>query len=153
MWPLGTTCILEGIQQGFRVGCDYQSHKCQSAAGNLKSARENAEVVEAYIAEVAARRVVGPVSPIEITILQTSPFGVIPKLQPGKWRLIVNLSAPKGSVNDGISRSLCSLQYVSVEDIVGKIERMGRGTLLAKVDPYHMVPVHPQDPALLEWEG
>ena len=51
--------ILEGIQEGFRVGYDYQSHKCYPATGNLKSARENAEVVEAYIAkEVAARRVV-----------------------------------------------------------------------------------------------
>ena len=48
-------CILEGIQQGLRVGYDYQSHKCYSATGSLKSAQENAEVVEAYIAkEVAA---------------------------------------------------------------------------------------------------
>ena len=33
-----------------------------------------------------------------------SPFGVIPKGHtPGKWRLIVDLSSPKGgSVNDGI---------------------------------------------------
>ena len=47
--------ILQRIQEGLRVGYDYQSHKCYSAAGNLKSAQENAEVVEAYIAkEVAA---------------------------------------------------------------------------------------------------
>lgn len=37
-------------------------------------------------------------------------------------------------MNDGISRSLCSLQYVSIEDIVNKIEKMGRGALLAKFD-------------------
>ena len=46
--------ILEGIQEGFRVGYDYQSHKCYPATGNLKSARENAEVVEAYIAKEVA---------------------------------------------------------------------------------------------------
>ncbi len=36
--------------------------------------------------------------------VQCSPFGIIPrKGKPGKWRLIVNLSAPEGlSVNDGI---------------------------------------------------
>ena len=61
-------------------------------------------------------------------------------------------------MNDGISRSLCSLQYVSIEDIVNKIEKMGRGALLAKVDlkeAYRMVSVHPQDRPLLgvEWEG
>jgi len=152
--------ILEGIQQGFRVGFDYQGNKCHPAAGNLKSARENAGVVEEYIAkEVAARRVVGPLTPGEVPGLQTSPFGVIPKRQPGKWRLIVDLSAPEGgSVNDGIDGGLCSLQYVSVEDIVHKIEKMGKGTLLAKVDlkeAYRMVPVHPQDRPLLgmEWEG
>ena len=61
-------------------------------------------------------------------------------------------------MNDSISRSLCSLQYVSIEDIVNKIEKMGRGALLAKVDlkeAYRMVSVHPQDRPLLgvEWEG
>lgn len=117
-------------------------------------------MVEEYIAkEVAAQRVVGPLTPGEVPGLQTSPFGVIPKCQPGKWRLIVDLSAPDGgSVNNGIECGLCSLQYVSVEDIVHKIERMGKGTLLAKVDlkaAYRMVPVHPQDRLLLgmEWEG
>ncbi len=39
------------------------------------------------------------------------PFGVIPKKgKPGKWRLIVNLSAPDGhSVNDSIARELASV--------------------------------------------
>ena len=50
------------------------------------------------------------------------------------------------------------IAYVSIEDIVNKIEKMGREALLAKVDlkgAYHMVPVHPQDRPLLgvEWEG
>jgi len=88
--------ILEGIQQGFRVGFDYQGKKCHPAAGNLKLARENAEVVEEYIAkEVAAQRVVGTLPQGEVPGLQTSPFGVIPKCQPGKWCLIVDLSAPE----------------------------------------------------------
>ena len=38
--------------------------------------------------------------------IHASSFGVIPKRhQPGKWRLILDLSRPRGSsVNDGISR-------------------------------------------------
>ena len=75
-----------------------------------------------YSKEVAARQVVGPLTPGEVPGLQTSPFGVISKCQPRKWRLIVDLSAPEGgSVNDGIDCGLCSLQYVSVEDIVHKV--------------------------------
>ena len=44
--------------------------------------------------------------------------GEIPKPhQPGKWRIIVDLSYPKGvSVNDGISQELCSLAYASIDD-------------------------------------
>ena len=61
-------------------------------------------------------------------------------------------------MNDGISRSLCLLQYVSIEDIVSKIEKWVVEHCLAKVDlkeTYHMVPVHLQDGPLLgvEWEG
>ena len=43
----------------------------------------------------------------DILNLYFSPFGVIPKRnKPGKWRLIVDLSAPEGSsVNDAISKS------------------------------------------------
>ena len=52
-----------------------------------------------------------------------SPFGVIPKKnKPNEWRLILDLSSPQGSsVNDGISKELCSLSYVSVDDVVNKI--------------------------------
>jgi hypothetical protein len=47
--------------------------------------------------------------------VQASPFGVIPKRrQPGKWRLIVNLSAPRGaSGSDGIDKEHSSMmRYV-----------------------------------------
>ena len=52
--------------------------------------------------------------------MHCSPFGVIPKKhKPGKWRLIIDLSAPEGSsVNDGIAKELCSLAYTSVDEVV-----------------------------------
>ena len=84
---------------------------------------------------------------------------MVPKHTPGQWRLIVDLSSPAGhSVNDGISRSLCSLTYVSVDTAVKLVEQLGRGTLLAKVDiqsAYRMLPIHPDDRWLLgmRWEG
>ena len=91
---------------------------------------------------------------------QISPFGVIPKPhQPGKWHLILDLSSPEGaSVNDSICKGLCSLCYLSVDDIASKILSLGKGALLAKMDiqsAYRMVPVHPDDHHLLgmQWEG
>ena len=45
-----------------------------------------------------------------------SPFRGIPKKgKPNKWRLMLDLSALiGGTVNDGISKEECSLQYTSV---------------------------------------
>ena len=75
------------------------------------------------------------------------------------WRLIVDLSHPKHlSVNDGISTSLCSLEYASVDNAVDLILQLGPGTELVKMDlsnAYRMVPVHPHDQPLLgiKWRG
>ena len=81
-------------------------------------------------------------------------FGVIPKRGwPGKWRLIVNLSA-RNSVNDGIVKELASLSYVTVEAIAARVLTLARGMLMAKM-AYRNIPVHPQDRPLLGmlWEG
>ena len=45
------------------------------------------------------------------------------------------LSSPKGgSVNDGISRQLCSLSYLAVDDVAEVALQLGRGAKLAKLD-------------------
>ena len=102
------------------------------------------------------------VSPSQAPSIQChiSPFGVIPKrAKPGKWCLIVDLSSPSNaSVNDGIDRDMCSVSYITVDQVVDEILRLGQGTLMAKADikqAYRMVPVHPDDRHLLavQWEG
>ena len=89
--------------------------------------------------------------------VHVSRFGVIPKSnQPGKLRLIVDLSYPDGrSVNDGIDSELRSLQYINM---VHQLLKLGPGAELAKLDikcAYKIVPVHPQDRYLLgmQWNG
>ena len=151
--------IVQGIHHGFRLGFAYGAVKLRSASRNMRSAEENPEVVEQYLAkECGLGRVVGPLEP-DVRI-HVSRFGVIPKShQPGKWRLIVDLSAPKGfSVNDGIPSELCSLSYASVDDAVQRIMSYTRGALLAKLDiesAYRIIPVHPDDRPLLGmmWKG
>ena len=153
--------IARGLQEGFHIGFDYRKVRCQRAKQNMISARDNPEVVEKYLAkECSLGRVVGPVTGEVASHLQINRFGVIPKSnQPGKWRLIVDLSHPEGgSVNDGIDPDLCSLTYATIDTAVEGILSMGRGTRLAKVDlksAYRIIPVHPNDRRLLgmEWKG
>ena len=153
--------ILGGIKNGFRIGFNRRAN-CRSASRNLHSALENAAVVREYLAkEVSLGRIVGPIVPsLAPANTQISPFGVIPKPhQPGKWRLIVDLSSPASySINDGIELELCSLHYLRLDEVLQAIVQSGRGTLLAKMDvesAYRMVPVHPQDRAHLavQWAG
>ena len=159
--PVFRNYILNGIQKGFCIGFNRVG-RCTSAASNMHSALENAAVVLEYLQkEVLLGRMIGPVSPETVPEdTQISPFGVIPKSnQPGKWRLIVDLSSPDGrSVNDGIESSLCSLSYLRLDDVIDHIVESGRGTELAKMDiasAYRMVPVHPGDRPLLavQWAG
>jgi len=93
-------------------------------------------------------------------VLQVSSFGVIPKKgQPGKWRLIVDLSSPAGmSVNDGINPEEFTLQYVRIDEIIAMVYRYGKGALMAKFDveaAYRNIAVHPSDHYLLgmKWRG
>ncbi len=106
--------IAHGIR--FRIGAD-QSLPFRSASSNMQSAKENAQVIDDYLR--AECRVVGPLA-ADTPMIHVNRFGVIPKSnQPGKWRLIVDLSHPSGfSVNNGIPRALCSLRYVTVDSAV-----------------------------------
>ena len=120
--------VLTGLAQGFHIGCNRAKVQCVQAKNNMQSALLHPSVVEDYLQkEVALGRVIGPFSLSRVPNLQISHFGVIPKNhQPGKWRLIVDLSDPAGSsVNDGIDRELCSLKYVSVDDAVRSILDLG----------------------------
>ena len=60
-----------------------------------------------------AGRVLGPITGVVKAGVHVNRFEVIPKpYQPGKWRLIVDLSHPKGaSINDGVDPNLCSVSY------------------------------------------
>ena len=152
--------ILRGVEQGFRIGYNPHLVKLQPARANMFSTAEQPEVVEKYLLqELSANRIVH-INGSDTDLVHCSTFGVIPKQnKPNKWRRIVDLSSPKGhSVNDGISKDLSSLSYVSVEDVVTGIIQRGRGTLLVKMDirqVYRNVPIHPYDRLLLgmQWQG
>ena len=153
--------ILKGIAGGFRIGFSYSNVHLRAVGRNMPSARSHPQPVEEFLRrECVAGRIVGPLNARCFPQIHTSRFGVIPKSnQPGKWRLILNLSAPDGfSANDGVDPELCSLRYTTVDDAVAGILHLGCGSLLAKVDieaAYRIIPVHPEDRWLLgmRWQG
>ena len=155
------TYVLQGICSGFHIGFNRSAH-CGPATSNMRSALDNAQVVQQHLQEeTQLGRVVGPIpQELALTGTQVSPIGVIPKSsQPGKWRLTVDLSSPHDqSFNNGIEPELCSLEYLCMDEGTSRIARSGRGTRLAKMDiasAYRMVPVHPDDRPFLamQWAG
>ena len=125
-------------------------HKC-----DMKSSQEQKHLIRQHVQEeIFIGHLLGPLPDHLAGLCHSRPVRLIPKLhQPGKWRLIVYLSSPCGSsVNDAIDPGICSLSYASVDNAVCRTWQLGRGTMLAKVDlrkAYRMVPVHPDDHALL----
>ena len=96
----------------------------------MRAAVENPQVIKDYLEGEQKRRVLlGPFEWSEIPDVHISRFRVIPKSnQPGKWRLIVDLSHPEGrSVNDGISSEICSLQYMHMEEVLKSLLELGPG--------------------------
>ena len=152
--------MLDGICNGFHIGFTKPPSSLKAVRSNLEGAREHPGVVTDYLStEISLGRVAGPFPPRAVPQIHISRFGVIPKGQTGKWRLIVDLSHPKGhSVNDGIPKPLCSLQYVTIDEAVKGIIQFGRGALLAKIDirsAFRLLPVHPADRHMLgmRWNG
>ena len=153
--------LLSGITRGFRIGFN-RKQLLKSSNNNMRSALDNPQVVQQYLEkECSQGHIVGPLPLLQaLPHAHISPFGVIPKSnQRGKWRLIVNLSAPDDfSVNDGIDGSLTSLTYVKVDDIIEQVLSLGKGSLMAKMDiesAFRIVPVHPDDRPLLcmKWDN
>ena len=151
--------LIRGLRGGFHVGCHASAQDLQSALTNMPCAIRHPEVIDKYLQdELECNRLV-EVTPSESSVVHISRFGVIPKKhQPGRWRLIVDLSSPlERSVNDYIDPSLCSLSYASVEDAAAFVLKAGRGALLAKLDiksAYRNIPIHPGDRHLLgmKWQ-
>lgn len=84
---------------------------------------------------------------------------MVPKKEPGKFRLIHDLSFPKhASVNDGIPIELRSVNYEPFDKAIAFIMSQGSNVTISKLDiqsAFRICPVHPADRHLLglEWKG
>ena len=151
--------LLQGIQHGFRIGLQPPA-ACKSATGNLPSAQEQQQLITDYLQQqVQEGFMLGPYPPEECQGIVVSPMGAVLKRTPGAFRVIVDLSSPKGnSVNDNLCRHWTHVAYSSVEDAALAMHCLGPNTELAKIDirsAYRIVPIHPSERAFLgvQWRG
>ena len=92
---------------------------------------------------------------------QVYPIGVVPKKHPSDWRTVFHLSYPKHhstSVNAHISPSDYSLHYITVDNAISIIQKLGQGCFMSRLDiksAFRNIPVHPADWELLgkKWQG
>ena len=129
--------LLSGVQESFWIRYERREHVLGSVRKNMKTAVENPQVIREYL-DVERKRgvLLGPVEWSEVPEVHLSRFWVIPKLhQPGKWRLIVDLSHLEGrSANDGISGELCPLWHMRMEEAMRRLLKLAPGAQMAKMD-------------------
>eukprot|EP00079_Xenopus_tropicalis_P012677 XP_002939985.2 PREDICTED: uncharacterized protein LOC100487960 isoform X1 [Xenopus tropicalis] len=144
--------LRDGFQFGFKIPAKRGTGG--GSLKNLRSVRENPTLVlEKLQKEVKLGRMAGPFIEPPIPDLRVSPLGLVPKKEPGKYRMIHHLSHPKGgSVNDEIDRELVRVCYTSFDEAIRLVKEAGRGALMAKVDvesAFRLLPVHPESLHLL----
>ena len=110
--------VLDGIRNGFRVG--YMGGHLISTVENMPYACAHDHIVVEYLAKELKRgSIAGLFSAPPVHELHFNRFGLVPKSEPGQWRMIINLSFPSGfSVNDGIPDSEAHIKFSSVDDAI-----------------------------------
>lgn len=152
--------LIDGFRYGFRV--NYSGERCSQTSPNLKAALESPDIIEQKLeTELSLGRIAGPFDSSPFPQFKISPLGLVPKRQPGHFRLIHHLSYPRTngtSVNAGIDKAHSAVSYAGIADAVSVIKKLGTGCYMAKTDiksAFRILPVHADDYALLgfSWKG
>jgi hypothetical protein len=117
---------------------------------NHRSALEHSLVIQEFISKgIELGRIAGPFPSPPFPHFVSSPLGVVPKSEPGKFRVIHDLSFPKqDSVNLTIPEENSRVQYDSIDVITELLRKFGPGALMAKTDiqdAFRIIPIHPDD--------
>jgi hypothetical protein len=150
--------LVNGFKHGFRI--NYNGPRTSNYAENHGSATKNQfAVAELIQREVSLGRIAGPFQKPPFTNLTISPLGLVPKKEPDTFRLIHDLSFPRGNaVNDHILPEDSTVQYENLDQVIHLVKRCGRESLIAKCDieeAFRQIPIHPSDYSLLGfmWDG
>ena len=144
--------LVSGFAEGFRVPFAGEL-PLNNGTRNHPSAMANKTIVSSKLKEeLAAGRIIGPFSSKPCNLV-CSPLALVPKKEPGKFRLIQDLSFPKGrSINDGIDSQFTEVHYDTIDVVINKVKMFDRNCLMAKTDienAFRIIPIHPDDRHLL----
>ena len=150
--------LLDGFSLGFSL--HYDGPHCIRFSGNHQSALQAPSLVDDKLRhEMHLGRIAGPFQQVPFPNFQASPLGLVPKHEIGKFRLIHDLSFPKGdSINFYTSKEYTTVQYESLDIVIDLVRSYGHNSLIAKADiqdAFRLVPIRPQDYPLLgfTWNG
>lgn len=111
------------------------------------------DVVNILCDDIAKGRKSGPFQFPPVPNFIGSPMGAFRKRHSQKIRIIHDLSwCPKMGVNNFIDKSLCSVQYVSIDSAIDLIKKAGSQAQMSKIDlqdAYKSIVVRPADWHLL----
>ena len=126
--------LVNGFQYGFSIGCDNTPSVPLSK--NHSSAVNHSEVINSHIQKsLELNHIAGPFPHPPFDPFISSPLGVIPKSEPGQFRIIHDLSYPKdNSVNFYIPKENSAVHYDSVDWIIHLVQQNGIHCLMAKTD-------------------
>ena len=144
--------IIDGFTFGFKLG--MEGVKSHGIYKNHKSAIENqGKVYEKLAKESLLNRIAGPFKTPPLKNLVCSPLGLVPKNVPGKFRLIHDLSFPKGnSVNSLIPQENSTVKYDGIDTVIQLVKQFGCHCKLSKCDiedAFRIIPIHRSDYYLL----
>ena len=138
--------LVDGFTHGFHI--PFQGTLPPPCHKNLPSALQYPEVINAKLEkEISKGRIAGPFNLPPFEQFAVSPLGVVPKKNPGEFRMIHHESYPLGlSINDGIPSDLTSVHYSTLQSAIAHIKSFGNSCFLSKTDikdAFWIIPLHP----------
>ncbi len=146
--------LVDGLTHGFKLeideGASFHARDESPPRYNHKSISRNELAIEKKIQkELDAGRVEGPFDEIPYENYQVSALAAAEKKTPGEYRLIQDLSWPRGSsVNDSIDVEKGKCTYQTLDEVIDTLVKLGPGTMMSIFDiehAYKVLPVWPQD--------
>ena len=139
--------LSDGFSKGFLL--HFDGEESSFTAHNSFSAKANPQVVRNKInQELALNRIAGPFEHPPFPHFKSSPLALREKQQPGKFRLLHNLSYPYDStaVNSNISKEHSTVKYQTLRDAISLILKNSPQAYIAKsdiADAFRLIPLHP----------
>ena len=144
-----TKYLINGFREGFLLFHSSQPQDIHS--NNSTTINHHLDAVQLKLhKELQLGRIAGPFSSPPFSPFQISPLSVREKKEPGKVRLLHNLSYPYDdrSVNSQIPQSHKTVKYATVGHAIDIIAQFRSPPYLAKTDiaeAFRNIPIHPNE--------